>query len=167
MKSLKVAFASLLLGTGVLFSVPANAAQPVVAGRWAVDFYTNPNKTVTGSICITFRRVAGAIDSMPLSGTWSIPGFSGGGWVQYGDLVQIFMSYEADNQPAALSLTGQLAGASNMGGIAYVDATKSGTQVNTGTWVGRKVASCPTSPALREKGSGQLLTDQGAASNDE
>ncbi len=141
MKRISIALATALWAGLALCQPTANAAQPVLKRNWEITFCNNPDKQCIAKVCVQFTRVPDQVDSMPLSGTWTMTGWPlNGRWVQYGDVVQFFGKYTSI--PAFISFTGILNGDTIMGFISFVDSTDSQSGQNTGTWRGRRTNAC-------------------------
>jgi hypothetical protein len=109
-----------------------------LSDSWEITFCSNPHRLCDAKICAKFSRRPDTVNDERVSGIYTVVGFpQNGKWVQRGELVQFFASYNSGK--FFISFVGTMTGADRMGGIAFVDA---GDNIeNTGTWYAEKLTT--------------------------
>ena len=119
-------------------------AEPALSGAFNVTFYNEPNLSTGSTYCYQFTTTKGVL-GYPVSGTWSVPSFSGawsGDWYQVGDEIILDSIF---NSEYVLSYKGSLTYAGRIEGRFTEFDLSSGTTVAGGTFLGVKITgSCPT-----------------------
>jgi hypothetical protein len=159
-KFLPAAFGAMLAAVAIV-PTTAEAKPPYLAGNWNIYICQNPDRVCnTLPACIRFTKLAGTVNGMQISGTWTSDGYgiTDGRWVQNGDLVQIFAPYKEGLY--FVTYVGTLSGAKKIGGISWTDEQTTSPAPLSGTWYAEKRASaCPAhksrSPNSRRIGAPQ------------
>jgi hypothetical protein len=151
-RTAKFGFALALICAGV---VPVWAAEPTFVGDWSVTFAVEPGKAPGATQCIVVNLVPGTVASLPVSGTWSSPTFSGwqGQWVELGDHIRWFGVTKGG---LSTEESGNVINSTLTGGVSFNHFFSSnGKTSSAGSWIASKVTGCRT-------GTAQLWSDDPA-----